>query len=86
MLLSTGKDSRTILWDVSGSALGELVTPSFNFDVQWSPTHAGVFATSSYGGGDGQDGTASPSCGLTLLRMDMPLASKTSMLRAMEHD
>jgi len=60
MILSTGKDARTILWDVSGAQLGEFSTPSFNFDVQWSPTNAGVFATSSYGGGDGQDGTVPP--------------------------
>jgi hypothetical protein len=60
MILSTGKDARTILWDVNGAQLGEFSTPSFNFDVQWSPTNAGVFATSSYGGGDGQDGTVTP--------------------------
>lgn len=65
MLLSTGKDSRTILWDADhGHQLGEFQTPSFNFDVQWSPTQAGVFATSSYGGGDGRDGTVrcTPAC------------------------
>ena len=59
LLLSVGKDSRTILWGVGGQKLGEYSSASFNFDVQWSPTNAGVFSTCSYGGGDGQDGTVS---------------------------
>lgn len=52
LLLSSGKDNRIILWDVTtGEMLGE--TPgadSWSFDVAWCPTNPGVFATSSYGG------------------------------------
>ena len=61
MLLSTSKDCRTILWDVSsqgnGRKLGEFTSASYNLDVAWSPTNAGVFATSSCAGGEGQDGS-----------------------------
>lgn len=68
MILTTGKDSRTVLWDVNGTQLGSTVSPSAYFDVQFSPTDPGIFATSSYGGGDGQDGTVSP---LQLLYLPM---------------
>ena len=58
LLLSSAKDNRTILWDVtSGEVLGEVPGwDSWNFDVRWSPTNPGVFATSSYGTGEGSSG------------------------------
>ena len=60
MILTTGKDCRTVLWDVNGTMIGSTTSGSAFFDVQFSPTDPGVFATSSYGGGDGQDGTVCP--------------------------
>lgn len=61
LLLSSGKDNRIILWDVTtGEMLGE--TPgadSWCFDVAWLPTNPGVFATSSYGAGEGSSGKVS---------------------------
>ena len=59
MILTTGKDGHTILWDVNGTLLGSTSSASAYFDIQFSPTDPGIFATSSYGGGDGQDGTVS---------------------------
>ena len=58
LLLSSGKDNRTILWDTaSGEMLGEMPgADSWNFDVVWSPTNPGVFATSSYGAAEGEGG------------------------------
>lgn len=61
LLLSSAKDNRTILWDVTtGEMLGEVPgADSWNFDVAWSPTNPGVFATSSYGAGEGSSGKVS---------------------------
>ncbi|KXZ53102.1 hypothetical protein GPECTOR_8g92 [Gonium pectorale] len=51
LLLSSGKDNRTICWDVhSGDVVCELSGAHWNFDVQWSPTIPGIFATSSFDG------------------------------------
>jgi len=52
LLLSSGKDNRTICWDAtSGEPLCELPASSnWNFDVQWSPTFPGVFSTASFDG------------------------------------
>ncbi|EFJ51095.1 hypothetical protein VOLCADRAFT_120559 [Volvox carteri f. nagariensis] len=51
LLLSSGKDNRTICWDVqSGDIVCELSSANWNFDVQWSPTVPGIFATSSFDG------------------------------------
>ncbi|KAK9829183.1 hypothetical protein WJX72_004364 [[Myrmecia] bisecta] len=51
LLLSTGKDGRTLLWDVpSSEVLGEISGSESCFNVAWSPTNPGVFATASYGG------------------------------------
>lgn len=64
LLLSTGKDGRTLLWDAAderGDPLGELRAPGgWAFDVLWAPAHPGVFALSSFGG-SGQGGKARPS-------------------------
>ena len=58
LLLSSAKDNRTILWDVAtGETLGEVSAgDSWDFDVAWSPSNPGVFATSSYGAGEGSSG------------------------------
>lgn len=85
MLLSTGKDSKTILWDVGGPALGEFSAPSFNFDVQWSPTCAGIFATSSYGGGDGQDGKVSSLQPLSRFRQTLNAQSYRYHFECIQH-
>ena len=61
LLLSSAKDNRTILWDVAtGETLGELSAgDNWDFDVLWSPNNPGVFATSSYGAGEGNSGKVS---------------------------
>lgn len=61
LLLSSAKDHRTVLWDVvSGEVLGEVPAgDSWDFDVSWSPNNPGVFATSSYGAGEGSSGKVS---------------------------
>lgn len=67
LLLSSAKDNRTILWDVAtGETLGELSAgDNWDFDVLWSPSNPGVFATSSYGAGEGSSGKVSlPSAAL----------------------
>lgn len=58
LLLSSAKDNRTILWDVAtGETLGEVPAgDSWDFDVLWSPSNPGLFATSSYGAGEGSSG------------------------------
>lgn len=58
LLLSSAKDHRTLLWDVaSGEVLGEVPAgDSWDFVVAWSPSNPGVFATSSYGAGEGSSG------------------------------
>ena len=62
LLLSSAKDKRTILWDVAtGESLGEVPAgDSWDFDVLWSPSNPGVFATSSYGAGEGSSGKVRP--------------------------
>lgn len=51
LLLSSGRDGRTLLWDVpTGSVSGELQAPQgFVTEVAWCPTVPGVFATASFG-------------------------------------
>lgn len=63
LLLSSAKDNRTVLWDVaSGEVLGEVPAgDSWDFDVLWSPNNPGVFATSSYGTGEGASGKVTAS-------------------------
>ena len=56
LLLSTGKDARTILWHVpSGESLGEAVHGAVGpaHDVQWQPGAPGVWASATAGGPDG---------------------------------
>ena len=52
LLLTCGKDNRTLCWDtVAGEVLAELPASSnWNFDVQWSSTTPGVLSTSSFDG------------------------------------
>ncbi len=52
LLLSCGKDSRNICWDVhSTDIVCELPSShSWNFDIQWAPHSRGVFATSCFDG------------------------------------
>lgn len=52
LLLSTGKDNRTLLWDAhAGEILSEMPrSQNWNFDAQWCPTVPGWFATSSFDG------------------------------------
>lgn len=49
LLLTCGKDNRTLCWDTAaGEVLAELPASSnWNFDVQWSPVTPGVLSTSS---------------------------------------
>ena len=58
MLVSTGHDRRTLLWDVpSGEVRGELhLQPGPGFSVKWAPAHAGLFATAAMGKDDGDQG------------------------------
>eukprot|EP00884_Botryococcus_braunii_P015132 jgi/Botrbrau1/2361/Bobra.39_1s0045.1 len=51
LLLSSGRDGRTLLWDVpSGSVSGEIQTSQgFVVEVAWCPTVPGVFASASFG-------------------------------------
>lgn len=71
LLLSTGKDGRTLLWDAlagdeRAEPLGELRAPGgWAFDVQWAPAHPGVFALPSFSG-SGQGGKARPLTPLNL--------------------
>lgn len=53
LLLSCGKDNKTLCWDVkSGEVLCEvdIGSESWNFDVQWSPRIPAVLCTSSLAG------------------------------------
>jgi protein transport protein SEC31 len=52
LLLTCGKDNRTLCWDTdAGEILAELPASSnWNFDVQWSTTTPGVLSTSSFDG------------------------------------
>ncbi|BDA47328.1 Protein transport protein sec31 [Coccomyxa sp. Obi] len=65
MLLSSGKDGRTILWDVSpqqdlplGQPIGEFSAGlgEYVHDLAWSPSNPGVFAAASLGGGENHSG------------------------------
>jgi protein transport protein SEC31 len=53
LLLSCGKDSRTLCWDpLQGELLCELPSSTnWNFDVQWSPRMPAVYAAASFNGG-----------------------------------
>ena len=92
LLLSSAKDHRTVLWDVaSGEVLGEVPAgDSWDFDVLWSPNNPGVFATSSYGTGEGSSGKvgtspesssyiATPPAPIRLVPVAMPLADAKLM-------
>jgi protein transport protein SEC31 len=49
MLLTTGEDSRTLLWNPSnGRVLSEVQSYGNSFDVQWNPHLASIFATCSF--------------------------------------
>ena len=52
LLLSSGKDNRTICWDAeAGEPLCELPSSgNWNFDVQWCPRAPGVFSAASFDG------------------------------------
>lgn len=62
ILVSTGHDRRTILWDMpEGDMRGELpLHPGPGFDIRWSPSSPGLLATAALGaemgGQDGQVG------------------------------
>ena len=86
LLLSSAKDNRTILWDVAtGETLGELSAgDNWDFDVLWSPSNPGVFATSSYGAGEGSSGKVSmPSAALEQLRLPSVTAFQLLVLPIM---
>ena len=71
LLLSSAKDNRTILWDVAtGDTLGEVSSgDSWDFDVLWSPSNPGLFATSSYGAGEGSSGKVNQ-CSIFTARLE----------------
>lgn len=51
LLLSSGKDNRTLCWDVhNGTIVTDTSSGQWNFDVQWSLRTPGVFSTSSFDG------------------------------------
>jgi len=52
LLLSAGKDNRTLCWDpLNGVVLCELpASANWNFDVQWSPRMPAVLSTGSFDG------------------------------------
>jgi len=52
LLLTCGKDNRTLCWDTeAGEVISELPASSnWNFDVQWSKTTPGILSTSSFDG------------------------------------
>ena len=52
LLLTCGKDNRTLCWDTeAGEVISELPASSnWNFDVQWSKTSPGILSTSSFDG------------------------------------
>jgi len=52
LLLSCGKDNRTMLWNPqTGEALGEYpVVTNWTFQTRWNPTNPSMFATASFDG------------------------------------
>lgn len=52
LLLSSGKDNRTICWDVAtGQAFGEFpIVSNWTFSTKWSPQHPSILATASLDG------------------------------------
>eukprot|EP00958_Prasinococcus_capsulatus_P003912 scaffold359_cov313-Prasinococcus_capsulatus_cf.AAC.11 len=52
LLLTCGKDNRTLCWDtMTGEVVSELPpSDNWNFDVQWSPTVPGLCSTASFDG------------------------------------
>jgi protein transport protein SEC31 len=52
LLLTCGKDNRTLCWDTeAGEVISELpASANWNFDVQWSKTAPGILSTSSFDG------------------------------------
>ncbi|KAL2920129.1 protein transport protein S31 [Polyrhizophydium stewartii] len=52
LLLSTGKDNRTIVWNtVTGEAMGDLNhSTNWTFDAQWSPKNPDLSAVASFDG------------------------------------
>tara|TARA_Y100001954_G_scaffold207869_1_gene231743 strand:+ start:555 stop:4292 length:3738 start_codon:yes stop_codon:yes gene_type:complete len=52
LLLTCGKDNRTLCWDTeAGEVISELpASANWNFDVQWSKTSPGILSTSSFDG------------------------------------
>ena len=52
LLLTCGKDNRTLCWDTEvGEVISELpASANWNFDVQWSKTAPGILSTSSFDG------------------------------------
>ena len=52
LLLTCGKDNRTLCWDTeAGEVISELpASANWNFDVQWSKTTPGILSTSSFDG------------------------------------
>ena len=80
LLLSSAKDHRTLLWDVaSGEVLGEVPAgDSWDFTVAWSPNNPGVFATSSYGTGEGSSGKVEALSGNALANKQVCKAADNS--------
>eukprot|EP00201_Polytomella_parva_P000598 CAMPEP_0175077168 /NCGR_PEP_ID=MMETSP0052_2-20121109/23216_1 /TAXON_ID=51329 ORGANISM="Polytomella parva, Strain SAG 63-3" /NCGR_SAMPLE_ID=MMETSP0052_2 /ASSEMBLY_ACC=CAM_ASM_000194 /LENGTH=971 /DNA_ID=CAMNT_0016346555 /DNA_START=120 /DNA_END=3032 /DNA_ORIENTATION=+ len=68
LLLSSAKDNRTLVWDVTkGEILCEMpVTSNWNFDVHWSPNCPGVFSTASFDGKIGLHSLLSCAVGSTV--------------------
>lgn len=52
LIISTSKDNRTLLWDVSlGSSIGDLCqSRNWTFDAQWCPRNPDMIAVSSFDG------------------------------------
>ena len=88
LLLSSAKDNRTILWDVAtGETLGELSAgDNWDFDVLWSPSNPGVFATSSYGAGEGNSGKVSGPSAAACQQLLLPCVNAFQLLYLMPSD
>lgn len=51
MLMSSGKDNRTLCWDLSGEIVAECSPAAqWSFDLRWAPEVPGLFATASFDG------------------------------------